>query len=414
MEAAAIAATMTSDPAVIVAAVLHDVLEDTDCTADDVCRLFGQDVLALIEGDSEDKRADRPAAETWEVRKQETVDYVKNRATVREKMIVLADKLSNLRAIYRDLSAMGPALWERFNQKDPAKHKWYYTAVIGACAELADTDAYREAVDLIENKIDWTQKRFPGFQKLIDTMRANGFDYKKDYLFLLNNVNRRARGETFALSEHVSGMVFSQLSNQRPWKGIAQNAKRIKRIFCDFDAEAILAMSPEQLNRILRDLLAIQCGNRQIAKQIGALQDNIRTLKAIAAEHGSIDAYYNKTPTEQVIRSLASGPYKLKQMGVPLVSEYLRNVGMDIIKPDTHVKRILGRLGYTASNPATDEEAMRVCAEIAVVYGMRNIEVDAVLWQYCADGYFEKCTDVPDCRGCLAYPCRRCPKQADA
>jgi len=156
MEAAAIAATMTNDPAVVAAAVLHDVIEDTDYTADDIRRLFGPDVLALIEGDSENKRQDRPAAETWEMRKQETIDYVKNRADVREKMIVLADKLSNLRAICRDLAAAGPRLWDRFNQKDPAKHKWYYAAVIGACAELAGTDAYREAVDLIENRIYWT------------------------------------------------------------------------------------------------------------------------------------------------------------------------------------------------------------------------------------------------------------------
>ena len=155
MEAAAIVATMTSDPAVIAAAVLHDVIEDTDYTADDVRRLFGPDVLALIEGDSEDKRQDRPAAETWEVRKQETINYVKNRADVREKMIVLADKLSNLRAICRDLAAAGPRLWDRFNQKDPTKHKWYYAAVIAACAELSGTEAFREAVDLIENRIRW-------------------------------------------------------------------------------------------------------------------------------------------------------------------------------------------------------------------------------------------------------------------
>ena len=40
MEAAAIVATITNDPAVIAAAVLHDVIEDTDYTADDVRRLF--------------------------------------------------------------------------------------------------------------------------------------------------------------------------------------------------------------------------------------------------------------------------------------------------------------------------------------------------------------------------------------
>ena len=80
---------------------------------------------------------------------------------------------------------------------------------------------------------------------------------------------------------------------------------------------------------------------------------------------------------------------------------------MDIIKPDTHVKRILGRLGYTASNPATDEEAIRVCKEIAAEYGVRNVEVDAVLWQYCADKYFEFCTkDKPNCKECQAKNCK--------
>ncbi len=252
--------------------------------------------------------------------------------------------------------------------------------------------------------------RFSGFQKLIDTMRANDFDYKKDYQIVLDNVKKRARGEAFLLSDHISAMIFSQLSNQRPWEGIAKNADNIKHIFLGFNAERLLALTPEQLQEIERDLTAIKCGNRQIKKQIASLQENIRTLTAIAAEHGSIDAYYNETPAEQVIRSLSAGPYKLKQMGVPLVSEYLRNVGVDIIKPDTHVKRLLGRLGYTPSNPATDEEAMRVCRVIAEVYGIHNIEVDAVLWQFCANGYFNKCTADPDCQGCLAYPCERCPK----
>lgn len=411
METATIAATMTDDCRILAAAVLHDVLEDTDHTAKEIEEKFGTEVLSLILGDSENKRHDRPAAETWQTRKQETVSYAKERASLQEKIVILSDKLSNLRAIYRDSKAMGAIFWDRFNQNDPAKLKWYYSSVIDACSELADTEAYQEACELIEHKIKWSrEKQYPEIQLLIDTMNENGFDYRKDYQIVIDHVDQRAKGVLYTLSDHIGALVFSQLSNQRPWEGIAKNADNIKHIFCNFDPEKIMAMSTEQLQQVVDDLKAIRCGNRQITKQVFSLQANIRTLQTIATDYGDIDAYYNKTPVDQVIQSLSSGKYKLKQMGVPLVSEYLRGVGMDIIKPDTHVKRILGRLGYTVNNPATDAEAICVCEKIAAAYGMRNIEVDAILWQYCANKFFEKCTATPDCQGCKAYPCANCPK----
>jgi hypothetical protein len=37
-------------------------------------------------------------------------------------MIALGDKLSNVRAIYRDYQALGDKLWDRFNQKDKSEH----------------------------------------------------------------------------------------------------------------------------------------------------------------------------------------------------------------------------------------------------------------------------------------------------
>lgn len=157
MEAAAIAATMTDNHSVIAAAILHDVLEDTDHTAKEIEEKFGTEVLSFILGDSENKRSDHPASETWQIRKQETVSYVKNCASMQEKIVILSDKLSNLRAIYRDSKAIGPAFWDRFNQKDPAKHEWYYSSVIDACSELSNTEAYREACDLIKNKIKWVK-----------------------------------------------------------------------------------------------------------------------------------------------------------------------------------------------------------------------------------------------------------------
>ena len=74
LEAAAIVATMTDDEEVIAAAVLHDVLEDTPVTVNQLIEEFGQRVTAFVSAESENKREDIPATETWKLRKQETID----------------------------------------------------------------------------------------------------------------------------------------------------------------------------------------------------------------------------------------------------------------------------------------------------------------------------------------------------
>ena len=148
MEAGAIAASVTSDTEVIAAAILHDVLEDTPVTGDDILSEFGKEVLRLIESDSENKREDLPPEQTWKIRKQETIDYLKTKADRKEKIIALSDKLSNIRAIYRDYEIIGDELWKRFNQKDKNEHAWYYESFVETLSELNDTAAYTEYCEL--------------------------------------------------------------------------------------------------------------------------------------------------------------------------------------------------------------------------------------------------------------------------
>ena len=148
MEVAAIVATMTNDASVLAGSVLHDVVEDTEYTIDDIRREFGDKVAALVASESENKREDLPSSETWKIRKQETLDHLEH-APVEAKMITLGDKLSNIRAIYRDYSTLGDGVWERFNQKDKSEHAWYYRGVAERLGELSDTFAYREYVRLM-------------------------------------------------------------------------------------------------------------------------------------------------------------------------------------------------------------------------------------------------------------------------
>ena len=42
------------------------------------------------------------------------------------KIICLSDKLSNMRAIFRDVGREGDAVFLRFNQHDKRQHAWYY------------------------------------------------------------------------------------------------------------------------------------------------------------------------------------------------------------------------------------------------------------------------------------------------
>ena len=149
LEVAAIASRMTDDAAVIAAAVLHDVLEDTDTTKEQLEKAFGQRVARLVGADSEDKREERPAAETWEIRKRETLDAIQ-KTSREEQIIILADKLSNMRSIYQDYTQIGDELFKRFNVKEKAKHAWYYGGVAERLDKVNDTNAFKEYVALFQ------------------------------------------------------------------------------------------------------------------------------------------------------------------------------------------------------------------------------------------------------------------------
>lgn len=149
IEAASIVATMTDEAEVIAAAVLHDVLEDTPVTEEELRAVFGNKIADFVRAESENKREYLPASETWKVRKQETIDQLKNEARKEVKMIALGDKLSNMRAIARDFEVVGDRLWERFNQTDIGQQAWYYASVAEAVSELKKHQAWHEYNRLI-------------------------------------------------------------------------------------------------------------------------------------------------------------------------------------------------------------------------------------------------------------------------
>ena len=126
---------------IIIAGLLHDVLEDTAVTSETLEKEFGPYVLSLIQSNSENKSL------SWEERKQHTIDYMTHEASIEELLIACADKLSNLRSIKTDYIECGDELWGRFNRGKEAQ-SWYYSKMIDAFAPLAEYDMYWEISNL--------------------------------------------------------------------------------------------------------------------------------------------------------------------------------------------------------------------------------------------------------------------------
>ena len=150
MEAAVIVGTMTNDQNLIAAAALHDVVEDADITIEEIEEKFGRRVRELVQSETEDKRADLPPAETWRIRKEESLNVLRNTEDIAVLMVWLGDKLANMRSIYRDFKVEGEAMWQRFNQKNASEQAWYYRSIVELTGRLSDTSAWLEYKTLKE------------------------------------------------------------------------------------------------------------------------------------------------------------------------------------------------------------------------------------------------------------------------
>jgi (p)ppGpp synthase/HD superfamily hydrolase len=108
---------------VIAASLLHDVVEDCDVTIDEVETKFGKAIATIVAGATEKnklEKTDHDAAATWHERKQHTINFVKEGASLEQLLVILADKLDNVSSIAYDLKRTGD---EAFRISNPFNRK---------------------------------------------------------------------------------------------------------------------------------------------------------------------------------------------------------------------------------------------------------------------------------------------------
>ncbi len=120
----------------IIAGLLHDVIEDTEYTYEDIKNEFGQKIADIVLQLSEEKEL------PWEERKKQHIDHLKE-ADISTKRVALADKLANLYSIKHELKEYGENLWNRFS-RGKEQQKWYYTSMVEACGSGVEDEVIKK------------------------------------------------------------------------------------------------------------------------------------------------------------------------------------------------------------------------------------------------------------------------------
>lgn len=215
-------------------------------------------------------------------------------------------------------------------------------------------------------------------------------------------VVQRRKGRKFLLPDHIRALIYALLTNQRKWSDVEPHLPEIDRLFFYYDIDRIMITPAEYFERGVR---ALHCGNIGIKKQMQTIHENLEIFEDIEKAYGSMDAFVTSAPSEKIVNMLSSNGsrYKLKMIGPALAEEYLRNVGIDEAKADTHLRRFFGayRMGMSSDEMASEDEVSRIVARISQETGLDRFEIDYLIWAYCADGKAQICTKTPNCNNCV-------------
>ena len=152
--------TFGYDDNVVAAGYLHDVVEDTKYTIEDIENEFGTDIASLVIGASEPDKS-----LSWEERKKHTIEETK-KLPFRNKLVICADKINNLEDLFLKFEKEGERDFSAFKRGEE-QQKWYYTGIY-------------------ESLVSGEEKDLPIFSRLKDIL--DKVFYQKENLFLRDTI----------------------------------------------------------------------------------------------------------------------------------------------------------------------------------------------------------------------------------
>ena len=157
------------DDNVIAAGYLHDVVEDTPKTIDDIRKNFGDDIASLVEGASEPDKS-----LSWEERKQDTIERIKT-LDLRHKAIIAVDKISNLEDLRILFELKGEYDFSAFKRGYDSQ-KWYYEEVYKS---LTSNEEEHPMFERLKELIDYIFERKTNDEFLVNNIFNDSLDEYK-------------------------------------------------------------------------------------------------------------------------------------------------------------------------------------------------------------------------------------------
>lgn len=142
--------TITTDENIIIAGILHDVLEDTQISPEVIRAHFSPEVLGYVQAVTEDK-----SITDWRERKARSIHHLQT-VSYPGKLIAAADKYHNLYTLCDDQAREGEAIWEKF-KRGKAEQSWYYQTLYS----LFKADHALQSLHIISEMDTYLQMLFP-------------------------------------------------------------------------------------------------------------------------------------------------------------------------------------------------------------------------------------------------------------
>ena len=149
-----IASNVTENENVLIACLMHDILEDVSSSIydeKDMREDFGDNVVAIVKDVTKDDSID-----DWHERSRAYLEHLQNLASDEVVIVSTSDKIHNLLSILTDHETHGDDLWNRFTTKSAQDQLWYYKSILDVVKKRS---VVKELSNQLAEQIETLEKR---------------------------------------------------------------------------------------------------------------------------------------------------------------------------------------------------------------------------------------------------------------
>jgi myo-inositol-1(or 4)-monophosphatase len=153
---AMILSNYTDNENIIVAGILHDIIEDTKYTQEQLEKDFGEKIKNIVMTVTETKYDEKGNKREWKIRKDEYINNVKN-GGFEAMMVCAADKIHNFFSVinYTDKEKYNEILIKSFNFLNLGDKFWFQGEILKILKEKLDNPIVKQYEDIYQKALEY-------------------------------------------------------------------------------------------------------------------------------------------------------------------------------------------------------------------------------------------------------------------